>query len=584
MTVNTPFDVKRYRWCLFAGAAAALAVFAVARFEEARLKAEYVHSSRAEFAAAAQAAEGKFADIYQNLRTLSYLPGVRKIERHAGNVTGDVRETFQQIYNNLASKIDVSEVYIVPADLDPGRMDPVTGKLEEPILMFDELIVNGGKGSATGGEAKGEPEIESFEYRQYVEQFEWFRAHAATNSSFAELQVPMISGPEVITCDNRYFNQSKRDADRMGVSFAVPFYGEDGALKGSIVAVILSSTLRGFAASSDVKLVNTGYGYTAGNGGAAISVWAQRAEADPGLIFSDAAMLKTADINSPWRLWAGKPDSRFLESAALKKQRGLEWAAYGASLMFALGLMFITRLSTRNTELVGEVATERFVTLGKLTATVSHELRNPLGAIRNLLFMIGEVAEDNAEIKGFAKRAEHNVVRCDNIISDLLEYTRANPVQPKPADAKEWLRSVLADQRAPANVTIKADLAGAPVMANIDRERLRRAIINLVENAAQAITGVGKPGEVRVGCRGADENVVITIEDTGPGIDPENLPKIFEALFTTKNFGAGLGLPITRKLVEQHGGTIAVASEKGVGTVFTIRLPAAKIDEQKRAA
>jgi len=83
-----------------------------------------------------------FGSLYENLRTLSLLPSVRKIDRYGSTLGDDGLETMQQVYNNLASNIDVSEVYVVPSSLDHLRLDVKTGKLEEPILMFDQMIVN----------------------------------------------------------------------------------------------------------------------------------------------------------------------------------------------------------------------------------------------------------------------------------------------------------------------------------------------------------------------------------------------------------------------------------------------------------
>jgi hypothetical protein len=117
-------------------------------------------------------------NIYKNLRTISLLPSVKKIDRHGSNLDKDDHETIQQIYNNLASSVSVSEVYIVPADLDPDKLDPFTGKPEEPILMFDQLIVGRSldeqnKEDTTKQENAGhEPieEIEIYEYRLMREQ------------------------------------------------------------------------------------------------------------------------------------------------------------------------------------------------------------------------------------------------------------------------------------------------------------------------------------------------------------------------------------------------------------------------------
>jgi signal transduction histidine kinase len=118
---------------------------------------------------------------------------------------------------------------------------------------------------------------------------------------------------------------------------------------------------------------------------------------------------------------------------------------------------------------------------------------------------------------------------------------------------------------------------------------VRRVVINLVENAAQALAEMAADREKRIAVRTtiADGELVLTIADTGPGIAPENLSRIFEPLFSTKSFGTGLGLPTVKQIVNQHGGIIAVDSEVGRGTCVTVRLPlqaAEAVEDAKVAA
>src|SRR5207244_1768141 len=136
--------------------------------------------------------------IYENLSTHDALPRARETARQGTNLGEDARETIQQVYNNLASNVSVSEVYIVPADLDPDRIDPVTGKPEEPILMFDQLIVNaGGRARQQTGKYLPSsandlpPEVEIYEYRQFHDQFRWLKEHYPDLDGINGLDVPM---------------------------------------------------------------------------------------------------------------------------------------------------------------------------------------------------------------------------------------------------------------------------------------------------------------------------------------------------------------------------------------------------------
>ena len=123
-------------------AASVIAGFLYFKYQQdlAQAKEIFRYKSSQSAKAVAGNVDQSFQQIYQNLRTISYLPSVRKIDRHGENLDGDGRATIQQIYNNIKTNVAVSEVYIVPASLDPERIDPVTGKPEAPILMFDKAI------------------------------------------------------------------------------------------------------------------------------------------------------------------------------------------------------------------------------------------------------------------------------------------------------------------------------------------------------------------------------------------------------------------------------------------------------------
>jgi signal transduction histidine kinase len=219
---------------------------------------------------------------------------------------------------------------------------------------------------------------------------------------------------------------------------------------------------------------------------------------------------------------------------------------------------------------------ERLAVLGNLTATVAHELRNPLSAIRNTLFTIKELATAaGAKFDRPIGRMERSIERCDKIISDLLEYARNRDLKRTSVRFDPWIGDVLGEQAAAAPIVIATELTAGDQAVSLDRDRFQRVIINLVENAAQALAEIVSDREKRIIVRTAtvDGELQLTIEDNGPGIKPENLSHIFEPLFSTKSFGTGLGLPTVKHIVDQHGGTIAVDSEVGSGTRVTIRLP-----------
>ena len=220
---------------------------------------------------------------------------------------------------------------------------------------------------------------------------------------------------------------------------------------------------------------------------------------------------------------------------------------------------------------------ERLSTLGQLTATVAHELRNPLNAIRNTLPVIQELTLN----KGIAldrpvSRIERSIARCDQLVTGLLDYTRPAVLNCKPTDIDGWLDTILDEQTIPAGISIERDFSASDCVVNLDPDRFRRVIINLIDNATQAIeqgqASAPGPHTICVATR-VCEQLEIVISDTGPGIAPDVLPRIFEPLFSTKNFGTGLGLPTVKQLVEQHRGAICIESLPGNGTLVRISVP-----------
>jgi len=232
---------------------------------------------------------------------------------------------------------------------------------------------------------------------------------------------------------------------------------------------------------------------------------------------------------------------------------------------------------------------ERLAALGQLAATVGHELRNPLATIRNSLFTIAQLAPTSEDrLRQAVDRADRNIGRCDRIIDELGDFTRARdlPLERTPID--EWLEELLAEQVVPRDIQIKLKLASGAVV-NVDAERLRRCVVNLMTNAIQAMTGLEEPGEggeprsdrhqLTISTRVQNGRLEICFEDTGPGIPPDEMEKIFDPLYSTKSFGIGLGLPSVQKIMEQHGGGVEIESDPGNGTTAVLWLPHPRNDD-----
>jgi NO-binding membrane sensor protein with MHYT domain/anti-sigma regulatory factor (Ser/Thr protein kinase) len=218
---------------------------------------------------------------------------------------------------------------------------------------------------------------------------------------------------------------------------------------------------------------------------------------------------------------------------------------------------------------------ERLSALGELTATIAHELRNPMGAASNTIFTIKQMAAGaGLDLARPIGRLERSIARCERIIGDLLNFSSPRDVQRRPLAIDDWLQTVLDEQRLPEGVTLARALGVG--QASVDAGLLRRVIENLIENACQAVAEHHEPGErrVTVASRVSGDGLEISVADTGAGIPASILPKVFDPLFSTKSFGTGLGLPVAKEIVEQHGGTIAIESVEGSGTKVTLRIPA----------
>jgi signal transduction histidine kinase len=221
---------------------------------------------------------------------------------------------------------------------------------------------------------------------------------------------------------------------------------------------------------------------------------------------------------------------------------------------------------------------ERLAGLGQVAGTMSHELRNPLAVLRATLATLrrrlGGEAED---VQRSLARMDRNIDRCAEILGDLQDFASGAAVTREPVALDAWLTQVLDEHAVGGVVTVRRELHSGAVVP-IDQQRLRRAIVNLVDNAAEALTDPGwkvpAGGERRitVATELAGDAVTLSVADSGPGIAPDVLPRIFEPLFTTKSFGVGLGLPLVRQIIEQHGGTVEVESPADGGTRFVIRL------------
>lgn len=217
---------------------------------------------------------------------------------------------------------------------------------------------------------------------------------------------------------------------------------------------------------------------------------------------------------------------------------------------------------------------ERLAAIGQITATVSHELRNPLGTLVTSTEVLRRSLKNADEpVLGELQRLQRNAWRCVRIIEDLLDFSRKHALIVTPILIDRWVAQHVAEQDATRPVQLQL-AAGCKVSA--DGERLRQAFSNVLANAIQACEGhAADDAAIVVSTRCEGDNAIICVADNGAGMSRETAARVFEPLFSTKAFGVGLGMPLVKRIVEQHGGSVLIDSEQGAGTRVSIVLPRA---------
>ena len=221
---------------------------------------------------------------------------------------------------------------------------------------------------------------------------------------------------------------------------------------------------------------------------------------------------------------------------------------------------------------------DQYTEIARLAGSLAHEIKNPLSTIRlNMELLAEDLGEAETPVqRRAAKRVEvvrRECQRLQSLLDDFLNFAKARRLHLEPSDLNHQIDDVveffsLEAQEAGVEIVRYLDPQLPRVM--IDREAFRQALLNLIINAKQAMP---EGGQLVVRTAANSDTVSIYIIDTGCGMDDRTASRMFEAFFSTKPGGSGLGLPTTQKIIEGHGGRISVQSEVGRGTQFTIELP-----------
>jgi signal transduction histidine kinase len=226
---------------------------------------------------------------------------------------------------------------------------------------------------------------------------------------------------------------------------------------------------------------------------------------------------------------------------------------------------------------------ERLAAIGQTAAMVGHDLRNPMQTIVGALYLTKKKLESLPESskKTLAQSSvietfeaiERELGYMNKIVSDLQDY--AAPLNPEltQVDMRAFTEEIMSQTDTPRSISTRLTVSDRSLKVMIDRTMIRRVFTNLITNAIQAMPN---GGELRVSLSRTGKDLLVSFRDTGAGIPEEYMDSLFKPLFTTKAKGQGFGLAVCKRMVEAHGGSIAVESKLGEGSTFTVKLPIEK--------
>ncbi len=305
-----------------------------------------------------------------------------------------------------------------------------------------------------------------------------------------------------------------------------------------------------------------------------------------GLLFAEPAKCQTALT----RIASGEPvsaleldcrthDGRVVPvsiSGRVMRDRG------GETIGIVLVLRDITERRRAEAALVQAQAEllrhEKLATLGRVAGSVAHEIRNPLGAIRNAAYFLKLTVSDKLE----GKAARHlqvindETTHANQIIASLLDFAQGRLCEPRPCRLTGILSRATTRAELPRITEVETRLPDNLPEVLVDPDQIEQVFVNLITNAHQAMPSGGR---ITIAATRTNGHVRVRVSDTGAGIAPEHMKRLFEPLFSTKTFGVGLGLAICKSFIEANKGTVEVESEPGKGTTATVTLPVAAASE-----
>jgi signal transduction histidine kinase len=269
----------------------------------------------------------------------------------------------------------------------------------------------------------------------------------------------------------------------------------------------------------------------------------------------------------------------------LKKDGESLWLIAGTSLLIGgegktIGALAIFQDITQIKALEEKLRqADRLAALGTLSAGLAHEIKNPLSAIKTFVQLLPQKIGNPSFMEKFDITVPREIDRINHLVEDLLELTRKRVRPLVDLEVDHLIHQVIdlhGEELTRRQIAFQDHLNKTTLPVRGDVETLYRAFSNLIINAIQAMPNGGTLS-ISSELGSSSSSLEITFRDTGTGMDESTAKNIFNPFFTTKDKGVGLGLALTRKIIEDHRGTIEVVSEKGIGTTFTIHLPVVKV-------
>ncbi len=441
-----------------------------------------------------------------------------------------------------------------------------------PTKELDELFKPFGRTSARGTAGEKSTGLGLAICRRIIEGHGgriWAESELGKGSIFS-FSLP-VTAPAKAYAGVRTLDRERRAATRHGLMNVTPQTAANDILATMPDALLLLGPEGQFVRANQAALDL--FGYQAG----------ELADKNVDLLFAEPALLRTAlrRIAGGEQATAIRLDCRRRSGTVVPVSisgRGMR-GPDGDMVGIVLVLRDMTQRRQDETALAQAqaelVRREKLATLDRLAGSIAHELRNPLGAIRNAVYFLKLVASDKLTGRALLHMeiANDEIIRANRIITSLLDFAEGRLSEPRPCSLAEILSEATARTEMPRITELEVRLPPALPLVHVDAGQIEQVFRNLITNAHQAMPDGGK---VTIAAVCVDGEVRVTVSDSGSGIKPDNMARLFEPLFSTKVFGVGLGLAIAKSFVEANKGTISVQTEVGKGTTVTVTLPTAE--------